>query len=374
MGALDLLISCERLSLRRRFRLEKLKDGNCAMSLRLSLALCAALICIGSSHQAAADGLGDRMSAAFYDWAARNNITDATFIATDPTGFIAKGSMGRSNPDEPIPVDTLSRSIMKVCEVLAFRDNDDERKTLGEVLPHFFERHTPPWNAQAVTVAEAISSQSPIFPLLGRPLSKNPESRKQLGRQLAYAIGRGAVPPQYRTYPYIGYTEYTALALILQSLKRMPFEAYCANMVFKPLGFQNADLNPTTLNRNAWGAWRISMSAFARMLDYYRKGSPLDLDIQIGMIPYTSRGYYGPILAETCVYRGQQLCRVPFKSGSSAIPPDVNYPCGRVNEFVQWNDEISYVTSFGFPCGGPAITARLDLEKVVYPEPTPRRR
>lgn len=339
------------------------------MKRRVVLALCAALACLGAGREAAAETQGDRMLAAFKDWAARNHVMDATFAATDPTGLIAKGSVGPRSPDDPIPVYTLSRPLMEVCKALTFRDMAEWswQKPLGEVIPRFFRRFPSATWATWVPVGQALSSFSRIYPNV-RP---EPGHRgKRLGEQFARAISAGADPSTPR-YPYIGQTQYVALALVLQAVKKQPFETYCADKVFGPLGVDDADLNSGTRNRNAWGGWRVSTTAYARMLDYYRRGSPLYAGIEFRIIDIRMPdGYYGPVYGvENCHFYEPQSCRFPFKTDHADDPAK---SCGGIRaEFTQWQDDVTYVASYKTKCDVTYTNLSAELEMAAYPEASP---
>ena len=134
-----------------------------------------------------------RVEAAFEQWVARHNVTDASLAVAIDGVVVGGAGHGRYTPSLPVPVASLSKAITGVCIarlVDAGRLRFDAE--IGGLLSGFFDKH-PPRDARArsITVAELLTHTSGIAAGAAPGGSLNafrPFSEVSTARQVAGAL------------------------------------------------------------------------------------------------------------------------------------------------------------------------------------------
>lgn len=304
-------------------------------------ALCAASIFMLALSPAPseANGRGERMLQAFYEWTWRHQIRDATFAAMDGSNLAADGSVGSRKSTKRIPLFLLSRPIMQVCIAKLERDGPLPGSTLGELIPNYLAANPPADDeARQITVRSLMGHTSGIFPS-ANSWKEMDKSRTNLDEQLAEGLAVELIPAEYRGYRTISTFNTVALGKVVEAVTTLPFEKHCAKSVFGSIGVTDVGLGKNRLPMNAWAGWNVSTIGFAKFLDYFRAGSTISQGLNFRSHVYGGGGFaMGEIDGS---YADPKVIRLASE-GIRTDDRDSTY----LVAFEQWRDEVSYVVSF----------------------------
>lgn len=225
---------------------------------------------------AAKDLQAARMEAAFNTWVEKWGVQNASLAIMRGAKLIGQGQAGDYEPDEDVPVASLSKAITGVCvarlvEAKQLKYSD----TIGKLLKPYFKANKPADSAaKQITVAELLTQTSGIAfdPTQGTGIFSGDYdlTKTNMPEQLTLALQR---PLGAKTFFYNN-INYDALGMVIEAVTDKPYESYCAKTVLKPAGAK-AKLNAPLRILNAYGGWKISAVDYARFLDNLRPGSKL---------------------------------------------------------------------------------------------------
>ena len=231
---------------------------------------------LASPALAAEDAQAARMEAAFATWAAKWGVQNASLAIMRGAKLIGQGQTGDYEPDEDVPVASLSKAITGVCvaklvEAKRLKYSD----TIGKLLKPYFKANKPVDNAaKQITVAELLTQTSGIAydPTQGTGIFSGAYdlTKTNMPEQLTLALQRSLGAKTF----FYNNINYDALGMVIEAVADKPYDKHCAKTVLKPAGAK-AKLNPPLRILNAYGGWKISAINYARFLDSLRPAAKL---------------------------------------------------------------------------------------------------
>ncbi len=324
--------------------------------------LAASLGGLGSPALAAAkDPQAARMEAAFKTWVAKWGVQNTSLAIMRGAKLIGQGQTGDYQPDEDVPVASLSKAITGVCvarlvEAKQLKYSD----TIGKLLKPYFKADKPVDNAaKQITIAELLTQTSGIAydPTQGTGVFSGDYdlTKTNMPEQLTLALQR---PLGAKTFFYNN-INYDALGMVIEAVTDKPYETYCAKTVLKPAGAK-ARLNPPLRILNAYGGWKISALNYTRFLENLRPKSKF---MKSGPAKWPQYSFGNGAYYSIGMFLRQNGSSYNFwhDGAFSMNSPLITTSFG--SYFAMWAQDLRFVATYAPRLSGEAVN---ELDYVMY--------
>jgi CubicO group peptidase (beta-lactamase class C family) len=191
---------------------------------------------------------------------------------------VGEVSVGDYSPESAVPVASLSKAITAVCVIKVVEQGKlSLADRLGDVLTkngyHFQPKDK---RAYSITVAQLLTQTSgigndPTQSAFGQFFPYYLDS-KQRQLDVALTFPMEAKPGAKWSYNNVNYQ---ALGLLIEAVEGEKYQQYCKREVLEPLGIVSAHINGDWRLMGSAGGWNISISDYARFLDYFDSSKKL---------------------------------------------------------------------------------------------------
>ena len=220
---------------------------------------------------------------------------DAWRLANDPqTAILVVGRSGKTvfarghNTDASGPslIGSMSKAITGACAATLIRDGKLSFTTpMREALADFFRSHGRPLDPrfENVTVEQLLTHRSgfhdnregdPLLAIRRERLAQHVADVASPQPQLASYLNQNMlVSAPGNVYAYSN-TGYLALTAVIEERSGRPFEDYCREKLFVPLGLVGAQLNPDWRMLGGYGGWYISGAEYLAFYEIFNPAHP----------------------------------------------------------------------------------------------------
>ena len=253
---------------------------NHTLASALSIATAIALMAVAIHAEPLADFYGK----AFDAWVAKYHPTTAiAAVRRDGETLFLKGH--NADPRAPSLIGSMSKPITGACIATLIRDGKLGFTTpLRDALAGFFRRHGPPADRrlESVTIEQLLMHRSglagndendPMQEMWRRGAaqgtahiaSPEPLLTEHFKHPLAYA------PGSHNSYTNTGFI---VLSAVIEEATGKPYETYCREAVFAPLGITSAKLHPDWRQFSGARGWIIAATDYLAFLDVFDPRHP----------------------------------------------------------------------------------------------------
>lgn len=252
-------------------------------TLALVLSVATAIALVGAATGAQAQ-VADAYGRAFDAWVAKHRPETAiAAVRRQGETIFLKGH--NADPHAPSLIGSMSKPITGVCIATLIRDGRLTFTTpLRDALPGFFRRHGPPADRrlQDITIEQLLMHRSglrgnneddPMQAIWRRGAAQgtahiaSPEPL--LAEHFKYPL---AYPPgSHSSYSNTGFV---VLSAVIEEVGGKPYETYCREAVFGPLGIASARLHPDWRQFSGARGWTIAAADYLAFLDVYDPTHP----------------------------------------------------------------------------------------------------
>jgi CubicO group peptidase (beta-lactamase class C family) len=234
-------------------------------------------------------------SAASRQEAAYTAAFDSWRAASDPrTAILVVGQHGRAvfarayNADAggQSMIGSMSKAITGACVATLIRDGKLSFTTpMREALAEFFRRNGRPLDPRLgeVTVEQLLTHRSglhdnsaddPFMVVRKEQIARHQADNASPQPMLASYLSRNMLvnaPGSKYAYSNSGYLTLTA---VIEERSGRPFEEYCREKVFVPLGLTSAGLNPDWRTLGGYGGWYIAGADYLKFYEIFDPAHP----------------------------------------------------------------------------------------------------
>jgi CubicO group peptidase (beta-lactamase class C family) len=240
---------------------------------------------VAREAQSATPGLEPAYAAAFDAWRTANDPQTAILVV----GRGGKAVFSRAhNADAngPSLIGSMSKAITAACVATLIRDGKLSFTTpMREALADFFRTNGRPLDPrfEDVTIEQLLTHRSGLhdnsaddpFMVIRREriaqhLADVASPQPLLASYLSRNMLAGAPGAAY-AYSNSGYL---ALTAVIEDRSGRPFEDYCRDNVFSPLGLTSAKLNPDWRMLGGYGGWYITGADYLRFYEIFDPAHP----------------------------------------------------------------------------------------------------
>jgi len=219
----------------------------------------------------------DIFAQAIAGWAKQERIQRGFAVVRRDGQALGKWVLGKTDPDAPVHLASLSKAITAACVATLIRDGKLDFETpVAAALVRFIARYGKPRDQllAGVTVAQLLTHRAGFAtsddddPASGRNLDrylKTHTSRAPpLPSLVAATLQAKLVHPPGARFAY-GNATYLLLGAIIEEASGTPYLAYCSDAVLKPLGI-TADFEPAWQVSSSMGGWRMRGEDYLKFL------------------------------------------------------------------------------------------------------------
>jgi CubicO group peptidase (beta-lactamase class C family) len=216
---------------------------------------------------------------AFDAWVAKHKPTMA-IAAVRRHGETVFLTGHNADPRAPSLIGSMSKPITGACIATLIRDGKLSFTTpLREALAGFFRRHGPPADRrlEGVTIEQLLTHRS--------GLAGNDENdpmqemwRRRAAQGLAHLASPAPLLAEHFKHPlayepgtHSSYTNtgFVVLTAVIEEASGKPYEAYCQEAVFAPLGITRARLHPDWAQFSGARGWIVTAEDYLAFLDVF---------------------------------------------------------------------------------------------------------
>jgi CubicO group peptidase (beta-lactamase class C family) len=221
----------------------------------------------------------DAYDKAFDAWVAKHRPTTA-IAAVRRRGETVFLKGHNADPRAPSLIGSMSKPITGVCVATLIRDGKLSFTTpLAAALAGFFRRHGPPADRrlERVTIEQLLTHRSGLLgndegdPMqamwrdraakgLARIASPEPLLTEHFKHPLAYE------PGSHGSYTNTGFI---VLSAVIEEASGKPYETYCREAAFAPLGITSARLHPDWATFSGARGWIVTAEDYLAFLDVF---------------------------------------------------------------------------------------------------------
>ena len=240
---------------------------------------------VAQPAQSAASRQEAAYTAAFDSWRAANDPQTAILVVRRG-GKTVLARAHNTDASGPSFIGSMSKAITAACVATLIRDGKLSFATpMREALADFIRSHERPLDLrfEDVTIEQLLTHRSGLHdnsaddPLMAI-------RRERIARQLtdiaspqpllaAYLSKHMLVGSPGGAYAYSN-TGYLALTAVIEESSGRPFEDYCRDKVFSPLGLTSAQLNPDWRMLGGYGGWYITGADYLRFYEIFDPAHP----------------------------------------------------------------------------------------------------
>jgi CubicO group peptidase (beta-lactamase class C family) len=240
---------------------------------------------IAPPAQSAAPGQETAYAAAFDAWRTANDPQTAILVVRrgDKTVF---AQAHNTDANGPSLIGSMSKAITAVCVATLIRDGKFSFTTpMREALADFFRSHGRPLDPrfEDVTIEQLLTHRSGLHDN-GADDPFMAIRRERIAQHLADVAAPQPLLASYLSknmlvgapggaYAYSN-TGYLVLSAVIEERSGRPFEDYCRDKVFKPLGLESAQLNPDWRMLGGYGGWYITGADYLRFYEIFDPAHP----------------------------------------------------------------------------------------------------
>jgi len=206
--------------------------------------------------------------------AAKYGAKRAWFRAEQAGTALASVAIGGGTPNDGIQVASLTKSITAIATALLIQDGKISLDTtLGEVLPATFKRkgYTLAASLQPITIRCLLShtaglktnyASDPIHGVASNPIFKRLSNNATV---FEYIIAADANRSDGRSKFVYSNFSYSFLGLVIEAVSGKPYEVFCTERIFKPLGIADASIQGRWHGTAPYAGWRISTASMLKI-------------------------------------------------------------------------------------------------------------
>jgi CubicO group peptidase (beta-lactamase class C family) len=254
--------------------------GNTLVSVP-ALAITIALTTAGAHSQ---PQVSNAYEQAFDAWIAKHRPTTAIAAVRRNGKTIFLRGQG-TDPRAPSLIGSMSKPITGACIATLIRDGKLSFTTpLGEALAGFFRRYGPPADRrlEGVTIEQLLTHRSG---LLGNEEGDPMQAmwRDHAARGLSHVAAPQPLLAEHFKHPlayepgtHSSYTNtgFVVLSAVIEETSGKPYETYCREAVFAPLGITSARLHPDWAQFSGARGWIITAEDYLAFLDVFDPKHP----------------------------------------------------------------------------------------------------
>jgi CubicO group peptidase (beta-lactamase class C family) len=235
---------------------------------------------VAQSVQLTATRQDAAFTAAFHSWLAANDPLSAILVVGHH-GKVVFAQASNADVDGQSMIGSMSKAITGACVATLVRDGKLSFTTpMREVLAEFFRRNWRPIDPhfEDVTVEQLLTHRSglhdnsagdPLLVIRKERIAQHLADVAEPQPLLASYLSRNMlvnVPGRKFAYSNTGYL---TLAVVIEERSGRPFEEYCRDEVFVPLGLGSAGLNPDWRMLGGYGGWYISGADYLKFYEIF---------------------------------------------------------------------------------------------------------
>jgi CubicO group peptidase (beta-lactamase class C family) len=238
-----------------------------------------------SVPSSAAVGQESAYAAAFDVWRAANDPQTAILVV-GRRGETVFARAHNADATGPSFIGSMSKAVTAACVATLIRDGNLSFETpMREALAGFFHSHGPPLDPrfEEVTIEQLLTHRSGLHDnRAGDPWSAI--LRERIARHLmdagspepllvSYLSGNMLAAPPGGPFAYSNFG-YLVLTAVIEERSGRPFEDYCQDTVFSPLGLASAKLNPEWRIFGGAAGWTMTGADYLRFYEIFDPAHP----------------------------------------------------------------------------------------------------
>jgi CubicO group peptidase (beta-lactamase class C family) len=233
---------------------------------------------------AGAQGL-EVVEAAFREWAAQNNIARGVVAVSRERKLMLASAHGSAEPGAPVLLASLSKAVTGACiGTLVDAGKLAFDTPLGTVLAPFFQKNGEPADPRLkqATISQLLAHRAGFDRSGGDPATGSNLANYLLNTSvrdyamtplLTRMMRQKLAEPPGGAYYYTN-ASYLILGQVIETVSGQSYEAYCRGAVLRPLGINDARLDPFWGGvLSSYGGWQMTGPQYLRFIQAYDNDS-----------------------------------------------------------------------------------------------------